>query len=356
MEMQGGKENISDSEYVFCPHCEANLSLQKGYSPKLLFWNCRGCGEMLINPDLDVEGNLIWICDGCGAMLNIQKGFIDEASEWTCRECGYKNRLDETEVYLSEDEYQAELQNPYRGMSDEDVLELTLYEEQRTLGGKPNVLLVRHRETGQWLVKKILKKADPDVYRYLSENPVEGMPKILRIFEGRYFLVLLEEYIEGKTLEEMVQSAPMTTKAAVDYTIRLCEILQRLHSLEKPLIHRDIKPSNIIISKEGSLYLLDLNAAKWYQPEKAEDTRLFGTLYYAAPEQFGYGFSSSSEKSDVYAVGMVLNVMLTGKLPKEKKAEAAFFGIIEKCISLEPEKRCGVKELIQMLQKKRSGE
>lgn len=100
--MQGRKEkeDFTDSEYEFCPHCEANLTLQKGYSPKLLFWNCRGCGEMLINPELEIEDDIAWICDGCGAMLNIQKGFTGEAAEWKCRECGYKNRLDPGEIYM----------------------------------------------------------------------------------------------------------------------------------------------------------------------------------------------------------------------------------------------------------------
>lgn len=353
--MQGRKEkeDFTDSEYEFCPHCEANLTLQKGYSPKLLFWNCRGCGEMLINPELEVEGDIAWICDGCGAMLNIQKGFTGEAAEWKCRECGYKNRLDPGEIYLSEDEYQAELRNPYRGMSDEDVLDLSLYEEQEILGEKPNVLLVKHRGNGRFFVKKVIKGADFGVYRYLYENPVDGMPRIRRIFEGSNYLVLIEDYIEGRTLAEMIRSGPLTTIAAVDYTIQLCRTVQSLHGLKKPLIHRDIKPSNIVISKEGRVFLLDLNAAKWYQPEKAEDTRLFGTLYYAAPEQFGYGFSSSSEKSDVYAIGMVLNVMLTGKMPKEKKAEGHFYEIVEKCIYLEPEKRCSVNELLEMLENRR---
>lgn len=50
-----------------------------------------------------------------------------------------------------------------------------------------------------------------------------------------------------------------------------------------------------------------------------KDTRLLGTLYFAAPEQFGYGFSASTIKADIYAVGILLNMMLTGKLPKEEK-------------------------------------
>ena len=52
-----------------------------------------------------------------------------------------------------------------------------------------------------------------------------------------------------------------------------------------------------------------------------KDTRLLGTLYFAAPEQFGYGFSASTIKADIYAVGILLNMMLTGKLPKESRSD-----------------------------------
>ena len=49
-----------------------------------------------------------------------------------------------------------------------------------------------------------------------------------------------------------------------------------------------------------------------------KDTRLLGTLYFAAPEQFGYGFSASTIKADIYAVGILLNMMLTGNCPKNR--------------------------------------
>ena len=52
-----------------------------------------------------------------------------------------------------------------------------------------------------------------------------------------------------------------------------------------------------------------------------KDTRLLGTLYFAASEQFGYGFSASTIKADIYAVGILLNMMLTGKLPKESRSD-----------------------------------
>ena len=94
-----------------------------------------------------------------------------------------------------------------------------------------------------------------------------------------------------------------------------------------------------MVNSDLEVFLLDVNVAKWYKPEEKEDTRLLGTLYYVAPEQFGYGFSSSSEKTDIYAIGILMNIMITGKLPKEEKAAGDIWNVIEKCISLNPEDR-----------------
>ena len=62
----------SQCEYdvEFCPRCDANLTLQRGYRNDLPYWECKGCGEMLINPNIDTETNVVWLCDECGAMLN----------------------------------------------------------------------------------------------------------------------------------------------------------------------------------------------------------------------------------------------------------------------------------------------
>ena len=64
----------SQCEYAveFCPRCDANLTLQRGYRNDLPYWECKGCGEMLINPNIDTETNIVWLCDECGAMLNVQ--------------------------------------------------------------------------------------------------------------------------------------------------------------------------------------------------------------------------------------------------------------------------------------------
>ena len=92
-----------------------------------------------------------------------------------------------------------------------------------------------------------------------------------------------------------------------------------------------------------------MNVAKWFDPDKTDDTVYIGTRFYAAPEQVGYGLSASSAKSDIYAVGVLMNVMLTGDIPKHKKAEGDIWRIIERCISLNAEDRYTAKELIDEL-------
>lgn len=303
---------------------------------------------MLINPAVDAEDDIAWICDGCGTMLNIQEGFADNEGEWKCTECGFINKIDPSEMYLSEDEYQASLLDPHKGMPDEAALALSVYEDIKPINGREDVFLVRNQEDDKLYVRKILKEFNSSIYRFLLENPIDYMPRLAGVYEGDNSLVIIEEYIEGQTLLEVLQDKTLEQSVAIKIAKDICKILATLHNLEHPIIHRDIKPSNIIISHEEEIYLLDMNVAKWYKDE-AEDTKLLGTLYYAAPEQFGYGFSASSEKSDIFAVGMLLNVMLTGKMPKEEKARGAIWSIIENCINMEPENRYTAIELIEAL-------
>ncbi|MCR5742203.1 MAG: protein kinase [Lachnospiraceae bacterium] len=338
-----------DEQYEYCPNCDANLTLQKGYSNDLPFWTCKGCGKLLINPELDTD-NIAWVCDKCGAMLNIQEGFADNDGEWTCRECGFVNRIDLRELYMSEDEYQAEKNNPYRGLSDEAVLALSAYEELEHIDGHMDVIKVRHRESGHIYVKKLLTTYNRSVFDYILEHPIEHMPRVLELYESDNCLIVIEDFIEGKTVEEMLEGGAICEKLALSIVIDVCKILEVMHGLKTPIIHRDIKPSNIIITPEGDVYLLDMNVAKWFDPDKNDDTRYLGTRVYAAPEQVGYGMTASSAKSDVYALGVLLNVMTTGRFPKELRATGKLWNIIERCICLDAQERISVTDLIEALQ------
>ncbi len=339
---------MSDT-YEYCPNCDANLTMQKGYDNTLPYWVCRGCGEMLINPDVPSDSDIIWRCDECGALLNIQEGFSEDNGTWKCDECGFINRIDTENLYESEDERIADEMNPYKGLSDEDVLELSVYKDISFVGDREDIILAEDVESGKCCIKKLLTVYDRSVYDYLKDNPVYHMPRIIALYESRNCLIVIEEYIEGKTLEEVLFENIIPEDKTIELVKSLCVILDKLHNLKTPIIHRDIKPSNVMITKEWEVYLLDMNVAKWFDPDKTDDTRYMGTKFFAAPEQVGFGLTASSTASDIYALGMLMNVMLTGTFPKEKKAKGAIWSVIERCISLEADKRYTAKELMAEL-------
>ena len=343
--MKSQEEN--DEYYEYCPNCNANLTLQKGYSPLLHFWECRGCGQMLINPEIDTD--IVWVCDECGDVMNDQEGFSEDCGEWQCTKCGFVNKIDISEIYNTEDEFQAEKKNPYRGLSDSEVLELSMYHDEKNINDRDNVFLVTQRETNKRYIKKLLTTYNKTIYDYIFQNPIANMPRIHSLYESENCLIVIEEYIEGQSLEYILEDGPISKDQAIYITTQVCKVLDELHNQNIPIIHRDVKPSNIIIGNDDNVYLLDMNVAKWFNPEMIEDTRYLGTQYYAAPEQVGFGFSASSPKSDIYAVGMLLNVMLTGRFPKEKRAQGDVWEIIERCISLDVDDRYTAKELIGAL-------
>ena len=337
--------------HEFCPNCEADLTMQKGYSNALPNWICKGCGQMLINPNLDTDSNITWICDKCKSTLNIQPEFNESCSEWKCSECGFINKITPEEVYISEDEYEADIHNPYKGLSDDEILELSLLEEVERIDGRDDIILVRDKEDGRYYVKKLLTTYDRSIYDYLLDHPIYHMPKIIRIYESNNCLIVIEEYVDGITLaDSMEREGSVNLKDAVQIISCICDVLKVLHGLPTPIVHRDIKPSNIMITNDGEVFLLDMNVAKWYDPDENDDTRYMGTQCYAAPEQVGYGLSASSTKSDIYALGMLFNVMLTGKFPKEEKAPGKAWDIIEKCINLNADDRYSAEELSDALE------
>ena len=234
-------------------------------------------------------------------------------------------------------------------MTIDEELRLSYYKQISTLNASHNVFLVQHIETNKLYVKKILTVFNSSVYDYLKLNPVAGTPRIYEAIQDDNQLIVIEDYINGSTLENIVkQNGPLEKRKAIFILKDLCTIVNSLHKAKPPIIHRDIKPSNIIISEDGVVKLLDMNAAKRYNQFASEDTNFIGTVGYAAPEQ--YGFGSSSVQTDVYALGVVLNFMITGKLPKEHLAYGELGSIIKKCTEIDPQNRyADVFELYQAL-------
>ena len=107
-----------------------------------------------------------------------------------------------------------------------------------------------------------------------------------------------------------------------------------LHTLGA--VHRDVKPENIILRGDQAV-LIDFDAARLHKPEHETDTQVLGTTGFAAPEQ--YGLSQTDQRADIYAAGILINVMLTGEHPSRKLAEGHLGRVVRRCTQVSPEKR-----------------
>ncbi len=143
------------------------------------------------------------------------------------------------------------------------------------------------------------------------------VPRMVDCYSTEDAFVVIMEFIEGETLADAVWRLDPSPTLACDLFYPLCDAVMELHErFDPPMIHRDLKPSNIMVSPGGNVTIIDFGIAREYRTEALSDTRSFGTRSYAPPEQFGYG--QTDERSDVYALGMILFYCLT-----EQTADAA---------------------------------
>ena len=226
---------------------------------------------------------------------------------------------------------------------------LSCYETLCRMEEGKEVYLVRNQQDGHFYIKKVLHHYSKSLYEKLKQLQISGIPKIYHCIEEKEQLIVMEEFIQGHSLQELYDEKGAFSEEEVrNIGWQLCQILKSLHACQPPLIHRDIKPSNVLYSNDKVLYLIDFDAAKEYTEGKTRDTVFMGTPEFAAPEQ--YGFGQSDARTDIYAVGVLMNELLTGKSPTACLTPGKMRPVIEKCCYLEASKRfASVEELAKAL-------
>ena len=223
-------------------------------------------------------------------------------------------------------------------MTLEEESRLSFYRELTVLDEKKNIVLVQDIRNSELCVKKTLDIYSRDVYEQLASVRIEGVPAVKECVADDGKLIVVEEYVQGRSLKQVVdEQGLLNEEQAYDIAVQLADILVRLHQLEPAIVHRDIKPSNIIIEKNGHVNLIDFNAARHVNADKNEDTRMLGTVYFAAPEQFGFG--QSDERTDIYGLGATINYIMTGDKPGAGIAECRFSDILKKCLMVDAKDR-----------------
>ena len=155
------------------------------------------------------------------------------------------------------------------------------------------------------------------------------IPDIHSYWEEDGHLTVIEEYVQGTTLDALLEEGRLSCADRLRIVSDICDALSFLHSAPHPIIHRDIKASNIMLTDDMIVKLIDYDAAKIFHPDKGRDTTLIGTVGSAAPEQ--YGFAQSDARTDIYSLGVLIREMFPD--------DSRFSQIVSKATQMEPKLR-----------------
>ena len=225
-------------------------------------------------------------------------------------------------------------------------------------GGMGSVYLATDtRLPRQWALKELIQNTQDESERIQAEQSFvaeaqilsglnhPSLPRVVDFFQenGRHYLVM--DYVEGTTLEQLLEKGPLSVGETIRLGVQMCEALEYLHGQAQPVIFRDLKPANIILTKTGKPMLVDFGIARVFRQGAGSDTRALGTPGYAAPEQYGRG--QSDHRTDLYALGATLHHCLSGSDPGESPfqflaltgASEELNHLILRAVSLKPEDR-----------------
>ncbi len=159
--------------------------------------------------------------------------------------------------------------------------------------------------------------------RILARLTHPNLPKVYDFFSlpGRHYIIM--EYVHGKTLAQILDARkgkPFEERLVLSWALQISRAMHFL-SVQKPrpIVFRDLKPSNIMIDSTGRVKLIDFGIARFFKEDKSEDTYVYGTPGYAAPEQYGNG--QTDGRSDIFSLGATMHHCLSGRNPSENPLE-----------------------------------
>lgn len=192
-------------------------------------------------------------------------------------------------------------------------------------GSMGQVFQAEHRLTKRKEAVKVVAAdcaAEQQIQRFQREIAVQAAlnhPNIAAVhnamqIDGRFVLVM--EFVEGQTLENLLQTGRLPLDIGLGYISQTLSALSYAHA--RGVIHRDVTPANLIVSPSGTLKLTDFGVAKAFgDVELTNCGEVVGSLQYMAPEQIR-GESPPDPRSDVYSVGAILYEIVTGRKPFEE--------------------------------------
>lgn len=155
--------------------------------------------------------------------------------------------------------------------------------------------------------------------RAIARLPHPNIVAVYDVCQDGDVQYIVMEYAEGKTLKQLLQNeGPLRIGQAVDIATQVCEAVGYAH--RKGIVHCDIKPQNILIQPDGKVKVTDFGIAHAFSTGTPEQRKPWGTPFYVSPELVSG--KQQTPASDVYAIGVVLYEILSGRVPFEGQTAA----------------------------------
>ena len=193
------------------------------------------------------------------------------------------------------------------------------YEVQSVIGsgGTSCVYLVADRHIGRSLAMKVMDAGKLGALRF-ARSEIESLrcvkfplfPDIHDAFCDGKNIYILSEYVKGTLLSQMCKDKGLSRDRSLAIAQHICEALDYLHTMPRPLLYLDLKPENIIISDDGLPHLIDFGIAGWLAARHIP----VGTRGYSPPEQYLPG-TGMDARTDIFALGMTYFCIRCGKPP-----------------------------------------
>lgn len=203
------------------------------------------------------------------------------------------------------------------------------YKVRRPLGSGTfgSVYQAQHESTGEVVAIKMLKShwsSDPDCGQAMRRQFAEEAkmmlqfehPHVVRVIsldDGADPPYIVQQYIDGHTLADRLQTNRLTIQQSVECAIQIADGLAHIHSYE--CWHRDLKPANILLDRNNHLYLADFGLALDEAQRWSSKSGVAGTYPYMSPEQIKGATHRLNARCDIWALGVILYEMLTGRRP-----------------------------------------
>lgn len=198
-------------------------------------------------------------------------------------------------------------------------------------GGMGSVWRAHHADLGTVRAIKVLDpvlaRDESVVARFVQEARIQlelDHPNIARTENfSREPLAIVSEYVEGRSLAAVIaaESGPITLERVLSLMDQIVAGVGHAH--DKGIVHRDLKPSNVMVTVDGTVKLLDFGIAKVLDGSQHTRTgATIGTPEYMSPEQI-QGSKDIDERSDVYALGVILYQLLTGRVPFQLRPDCS---------------------------------